>query len=92
MADARRLRSSPGLCSDASGAPAQTRRAFVLGVKNYADRDIQTLVLSDADAKDVASDLEQVGFDKKNITTALNLRAKADFDRQFTLSCDDKGR
>jgi len=68
---------------DASGALAQTRRAFVLGVKNYADRDIQTLVLPDADAKDVASDLEQVGFDKKNITTALNLRAKADFDKQF---------
>jgi uncharacterized protein len=68
---------------DAPGALAETRRALVLGVKNYTDRDIQTLQLPEADAKDVASDLEQVGFDKKNITTVLNLRAKADFDKQF---------
>jgi uncharacterized protein len=68
---------------DAPGALAQTRRAFVLGVKNYADREIQTLELPEADARGVASDLEQIGFDKKNITTALNLRAKADFDKQF---------
>ena len=55
----------------------------MLGVKNYTDHEIQSLQLSDADARDIASDLEQVGFDKKNITIALNLRAKADFDRQF---------
>ena len=61
----------------------ETRRAFVLGVKNYPDHEIQTLQLPEADAKGIASDLEQIGFDKKNITTALNLRAKADFDRQF---------
>ena len=68
---------------DAESASAQTRRAFVLGVKNYSDRDVQTLELPEADAKGVASDLEQVGFDKKNITTALNLKAKTDFDKQF---------
>ena len=68
---------------DAPGALAQTRRAFVLGVKNYSDREIQTLELPEADARGVASDLEQIGFDKKNITTALNLRAKPDFDKQF---------
>ena len=61
----------------------ETRRAFLLGVKNYPDHEIQTLQLPEADAKGIASDLEQIGFDKKNITTALNLRAKADFDRQF---------
>ena len=68
----------------ATTAPTtETRRAFVVGIKNYPDHDIQSLQLSDADANGIASDLEQVGFDKKNITTALNLRAKADFDREF---------
>ena len=66
---------------DASGALAQTRRAFVLGVGNY--KDLQTLGLSESDVTDVAAQLEQVGFDKKNITKAINLRGKADFDKQF---------
>jgi TPR repeat protein len=67
-----------------SPTTGETRRAFVLGVKNYPDPDIQSLELPEADAKGIASDLEEVGFDKKNITTVLNLRAKADFDRQFS--------
>ena len=65
-------------------ASAQTRRAFVLGVQRYSDSNIQSLTRSDNDAADVASDLEQVGFDKKNITLATDLRAKADFDKRFT--------
>jgi len=56
----------------------------VLGVQHYTDRNIQSLTRSDADASDVASDLEQVGFDKKNITLATDLRTKADFDKRFT--------
>jgi TPR repeat protein len=68
----------------ADAASAQTRRAFVLGVQHYTDRNIQSLTRSDADASDVASDLEQVGFDKKNITLATDLRTKADFDKRFT--------
>lgn len=70
-------------CLGQGPAFAETRRAFLLGIKNYPDTDIQSLQLSEEDAKGVATDLEQVGFDKKNITTALNLRSKADFDRQF---------
>jgi len=55
----------------------------VLGIKTYPDHDIQSLNLPEADAKGIAADLEEVGFDKKNITTALNLRVKAEFDKQF---------
>jgi len=65
-------------------ARAQTRRAFVLGEQRYTDSNIQSLTRSDNDAADVASDLEQVGFDKKNITLATDLRARADFDKRFT--------
>jgi TPR repeat protein len=66
---------------DASGALAQTRRAFVLGIRNYTD--LQSLVLPEWDVSDIAAELEQVGFDKKNIAKAVNLRAKTDFDKQF---------
>ena len=59
------------------------RRAFVLGVERYSDPQIQRLSRSDADATDIAADLEQVGFDKKNITLATDLRTKADFDKRF---------
>ena len=31
----------------------------------------------------IAADLEQVGFDKKNITLATELRGKSDFDKRF---------
>jgi TPR repeat protein len=64
-------------------AGAQTRRAFVMGVQHYNDRTIQSLARSDNDAADVAADLEQVGFDKKNIILATDLRARTDFDKKF---------
>jgi hypothetical protein len=67
----------------ASPASAQTRRAFLLGEQRYADQDIPSLTRSDNDASDLAADLEQVGFDKKNITLATELRSKADFDKRF---------
>src|SRR5579863_4086597 len=72
--------------SPAASAPSAgpTRRAFVLGVQHYSDREIQPLSRSDTDAADIAADLEQIGFDKKNITLATDLRAKADFDKRFS--------
>jgi len=60
-----------------------TRRAFVLGEERYSDHNIPSLTRSDTDAGDIAADLEQVGFDKKNITLATELRTKADFDKKF---------
>ena len=63
--------------------PGGTRRAFVLGVQRYSDPKIQPLSRSDTDASDIAADLEQLGFDKKNITLATDLRAKPDFDKRF---------
>jgi len=73
-----------GLSAGAAGAAdAPTRHAFVLGMQRYADRNIQSLTRSDNDAADVASDLEQLGFDRKNITLATDLVAKADFQKRF---------
>jgi TPR repeat protein len=74
-----------GLCTfgAASAAQAETRRAFVLGVQRYTDPDIQSLTRSDADAADIASDLEDLGFDKKNVTLATDLRTKDEFDKKF---------
>jgi TPR repeat protein len=77
---------SPPAPATTTPAPAPTgpmRRAFVLGVQHYSDPQIQRLNRSDTDATDVAADLEQLGFDKKNITLATDLRAKADFDKRF---------
>src|SRR3984957_20665205 len=67
----------------ADPASAQTRRAFLVGEQRYSDQDIPSLTRSDNDASDLAADLEQVGFDKKNITLVLELRSKADFDKRF---------
>jgi uncharacterized protein len=67
----------------AETASAQTRRAFLVGEQRYSDPDIPSLTRSDNDAGDLATDLEQVGFDKKNITVATELRGKADFDKRF---------
>jgi TPR repeat protein/uncharacterized caspase-like protein len=74
-----------GLCAfaAATATQAETRRAFVLGVQRYTDPDIQSLTRSDADAADIASDLEDLGFDKKNVTLATDLRTKDEFDKKF---------
>ena len=70
-------------CLGVDSASAQTRRAFLVGEQRYSDQDIPSLTRSDNDASDLASDLEQVGFDKKNITLANELRGKSDFDKRF---------
>src|SRR5277367_497359 len=70
-------------CLFVDAASAQTRRAFLVGEQRYSDQDIPSLTRSDNDASDLAADLEQVGFDKKNITLATELRGKADFDKRF---------
>src|SRR5579863_3422211 len=69
--------------ASASGAQAETRRAFVLGIERYSDPDIQSLTRSDTDAADIASDLEDLGFDKKDITLATDIRAKDEFEKRF---------
>ncbi len=70
-------------CLGVDAASAQARRAFLVGEQRYSDQDIPSLTRSDNDANDLASDLEQVGFDKKNITLATELRGKSDFDKRF---------
>lgn len=72
-----------GMLASASGAEAETRRAFILGIQRYSDANIQSLTRSDADAQDLAGDLQDLGFDKKNITLATDLRTKEDFDKKF---------
>lgn len=67
----------------ALAAQAQTRRAFLVGMERYADGNIQSLSRSISDARDLASDLEQVGFDKKNIKVVSDLRNKKDFQKEF---------
>lgn len=56
----------------------------MVGIERYSDRDIQTLTRSDTDAGDVAKDLQDVGFDKKDITLATDLRSKEEFDKRFS--------
>src|SRR6185312_6504918 len=63
---------------------AQTRRAFVVGVQRYGDGNIQQLSRTANDAKDVARDLEEVGFDKKNIKVVVDPRSKDAFNKEFT--------
>jgi TPR repeat protein len=67
----------------ASGVQAETRRAFVLGIQRYNDPDIQSLTRSDNDAADIADDLQDLGFDKKNVTLATDIRTKDEFDKKF---------
>jgi hypothetical protein len=64
-------------------AQAETRRAFIIGNKDYRDGNIQQLQRTINDAKDVAKDLEEIGFDKKNIKVALDIKNKAAFDKEF---------
>ncbi len=66
-----------------TGAQAETRRAFVLGIQRYDDPDIQNLTRADNDAADIAADLQEVGFDKKNITLATDVRTRDEFDKKF---------
>jgi len=67
----------------ASASQAQTRRAFLVGEQRYGDGYITPLTRSVNDAKDVAKDLEDAGFDKKNIKVVTDLRNKEAFDKEF---------
>lgn len=75
-----------GLSLLASPAQAQTeptRRAFLIGNQRYTDGYINPLTRSVADARDLAKDLEEAGFDKKNIKVVTDIRSKAAFDKEF---------
>lgn len=64
-------------------ADAQTRRAFLVGINSYSDGNLLKLQRAVADSKGVESDLQQVGFDKKNIKRIENIKTKAAFDKEF---------
>ena len=65
-------------------APVETRRAFLVGIQRYSDGYIQRLERAANDAKDLAKDLEEVGFDKKNIKVAVDLRDRDAFEKEFS--------
>ena len=67
----------------ASQAEAQTRRAFLVGNQHYKDGNIQQLRRTINDAKDLAKDLEEIGFDKKNIKVVTDVKNKNAFDKEF---------
>jgi uncharacterized protein len=66
-----------------ASADAPVRRAFIVGIERYSDGDVQSLARANTDAKDLGHDLEQVGFDPKNITVATDIASKADFNKKF---------
>ena len=73
-----------GACLAASPSLAEpTRRAFLVGNQRYTDGYINPLTRSVNDAKDLAKDLEEAGFDKKNIKVVTDVRNKAAFDKEF---------
>ncbi len=65
-------------------AAAETRRAFLVGIQRYSDGYIQRLERAAYDAKDLAKDLEEVGFDKKNIKVAVDLSSRDAFEKEFS--------
>jgi TPR repeat protein len=67
-------------------APAPTgpaRRAFIVGVQRYSDGNIQQLSRTINDANDFAQDLQDAGFDKKNVKVVTDIKAKDAFDKEF---------
>jgi TPR repeat protein len=75
LAGAMSLTATPG--------EAQTRRAFLVGNERYTDGHLSQLSRTVNDAKDLAKDLEEAGFDKKNIKVATDIRNKSAFDKEF---------
>jgi TPR repeat protein len=72
-----------GLVLAASPSEAQTRRAFVVGIKNYRDASIQQLSLATQDAEGIAYDLKQIGFEDKNVKLFNNPSSKDAFLSEF---------
>lgn len=66
-----------------SASEAQTRRAFLVGIQHYSDKKVPQLERTINDANDLAKDLEEIGFDKKNIKVVNDTRNKDAFDREF---------
>ena len=62
---------------------AQTRRAFLIGNQRYTDGYINPLSRTVNDAKDLAKDLEDAGFDKKDIKVVTDIKNKTAFDKEF---------
>lgn len=67
----------------ASPAWAQTRRAFLVGVNSYSDREINKLTRSVNDANDIGEELQDVGFDKKNIRILANPKNRAELTKAY---------
>lgn len=67
-----------------AASAAETRRAFLVGIQRYSDGYIQRLERAANDAKDLAKDLEEVGFDKKNIKVVTDLSSKDSFEKDFS--------
>jgi TPR repeat protein len=65
-------------------AAAATRRAFLVGIQRYSDGYIQQLTRTANDARDLGKQLEDVGFDKKNIQIVTDSANKQDFQREFS--------
>jgi len=76
-------RAEPPAPTQPAGPPVETRRAFVVGVKNYRDPGIEQLSLATNDADAIAGDLKQVGFDDKNIRLYTNPQSKEAFQTEF---------
>ena len=72
------------LLATSSSSMAETRRAFLVGIQRYNDGFIQRLDRTVNDAKDLAADLEDAGFDKKNIKVVTDLKNRDAFDKEFT--------
>ena len=63
---------------------AETRRAFLVGIERYTDGYHPAPGRTANDAKDLGKDLEQVGFDKKNIKVAVDLKNRDAFEKEFS--------
>jgi uncharacterized protein (UPF0335 family) len=72
-----------GLSWTSTPTMADTRRAFLVGIQRYSDGFIQPLDRTVDDAKDLAKDLENIGFDKKNIKVVTDLKNRDAFDKEF---------
>jgi TPR repeat protein/uncharacterized protein (UPF0335 family) len=68
----------------ATPSRADTRRAFLIGIERYSDGFIQRLDRTVNDAKDLAKDLEEVGFDKKNVKVVTDLKNRDAFEKEFS--------
>ena len=84
-----RRRPHPAAAAETHRAPdpapaVETRRAFLVGIQSYSDGYVQPLERAANDANDLAKDLQEVGFDKKNIKVAVDLSSRDAFEKIFS--------